>query len=103
MVALVDVAALNRQTFDDAGIRREIIMMFYEQAPVIMAAIDASRGAARADAAHRLKGSALSLGAGPLAEAAGALEAKPDDAASHLALAGLLTATLAELALIEPR
>ena len=67
-----------------------------------MAAIEASEGAARADAAHRLKGSALSLGAGPLARAAGALETAPDDAALRHALAALLAGTLAALGAIEP-
>jgi HPt (histidine-containing phosphotransfer) domain-containing protein len=102
MSALIDIAALDRQTFHDADIRREIIVLFREQASIIMAAIDAGSGAPRADAAHRLKGSALSLGAGPLAAVAGAVEAAPDDAVLRSALAGLLADTLAELALIEP-
>lgn len=80
MDAIVDVAELDRQTFDDRAIRREVIALFREQLPTLLAALEGGRGAARADTAHRLKGSALALGARPLAAAAGRLEAAPEDA-----------------------
>jgi HPt (histidine-containing phosphotransfer) domain-containing protein len=79
METIIDLAELNEQTFHDTAIRSEIIQLFIDQAPVIAAALAANAGQARADTAHRLKGSALALGARPLAEAAAALEAQPDN------------------------
>ena len=77
MMPIIDVPELDQQTFHDPQIRREIIGMFLEQAPVILAGINGSTGAARADIAHRLRGSALALGASALAEAASRLEFAP--------------------------
>ncbi len=74
----LDLAALNEQTFHDAAIRSEVIQLFDAQAPALIAALSATTGQARADIAHRLKGSALALGAMPLAEAASLLEQHPD-------------------------
>ena len=81
MEPIVDRAELDRQTFGDPGLLREIGQMFLAQAPPILAALEAAHGAARGEIAHRLKGSALALAARPLAEAAGRLEARPDDQA----------------------
>ncbi len=76
---IVDSDALEEQTFGDAELMAELIGMFGEQSPALLAALEGAEGAARAEVAHRLKGSALALAAGPLAAAAGRLEASPDD------------------------
>jgi HPt (histidine-containing phosphotransfer) domain-containing protein len=57
-----------------------VLSMFRDQAPTLLLALRAAEGAARAEVAHRLKGSALAIGASGLAEAAAALEAAPGDA-----------------------
>jgi HPt (histidine-containing phosphotransfer) domain-containing protein len=97
MESVIDLAELNEQTFHDPAIRSEIIQLFTDQAPTIMAALSASSGQARADIAHRLKGSALALGARPLAEAASRLEAAPDDAAALADVRHMTDATLQAL------
>jgi HPt (histidine-containing phosphotransfer) domain-containing protein len=97
MMKIIDEAELDQQTFHDPDIRREVIGMFVDQAPAILAGIEASTGAARADIAHRLKGSALALGARPLAEAASRLELSPADHATLNDVRQLLDATLQAL------
>jgi HPt (histidine-containing phosphotransfer) domain-containing protein len=101
MAALINLAHLDEQTFGDLAIRREVIDLFQAQAPVIMAAISASTGQARSDAAHRLRGSALALGAGPLAEASFRLEAAPDDTTALAGVVNLLDATVVALTLLD--
>jgi HPt (histidine-containing phosphotransfer) domain-containing protein len=81
MVMLIDRAALSAQTFADPALEAEILTMFREQAPPLIAALRAAEGLARAELAHRIKGSALAIGATGLAEAAGAAEASPSDMA----------------------
>jgi HPt (histidine-containing phosphotransfer) domain-containing protein len=97
MIPMIDETELDQQTFHDPDIRREIIGMFIDQAPAILAGIDSSSGAARADIAHRLRGSALALGAGPLAEAASRLELAPADTIALNDVRRLLDATLQAL------
>jgi HPt (histidine-containing phosphotransfer) domain-containing protein len=94
---LIDAAVLAEQTFEDADLRHELLTMLLDQAPVLLNALEASEGVARADVAHRLKGSALALAALPLAGAAGALEDAPDDAEAFTRLRAVLQATLAEV------
>jgi HPt (histidine-containing phosphotransfer) domain-containing protein len=94
---LVDLDALAEHTFDDADLRRDLLGLLLEQAPVLLAAIEGSEGVARSDIAHRLKGSALALAASPLAQAAGDLEAAADDAAALTRLRAVLDATLSEV------
>ncbi len=102
MQPFIDRAELDEQTFHDPAIRGEIIAMFLDQAPTILAAIDGGTGAARADSAHRLKGSALALGARPLAEAASGLEMEPDSAAALANLRLTLEKTLETLRQLVP-
>jgi HPt (histidine-containing phosphotransfer) domain-containing protein len=97
MTNLINHAELDSQTFGDPEIRREIIMLFRDQAPVILAALDGGSGQARSETAHRLKGSALAIGAGPLAEAADGLEKTPDDPARLSDVRVLLDQTLQAL------
>ncbi len=93
---MIDIAALNDQTFHDTRLRAELLEMLGEQAPVLLAAIDATSGAARSDVAHRLKGSALALAAQPLADAASAVETAPGEQALLAALHDAVRDTLAE-------
>jgi HPt (histidine-containing phosphotransfer) domain-containing protein len=97
MMPIIDETELNQQTFHDPDIRREIIAMFMNQAPAILAGIEGGIGATRADIAHRLKGSALALGARPLAEAASRLELAPGDITALNDVRRLLDATLQAL------
>jgi HPt (histidine-containing phosphotransfer) domain-containing protein len=102
MIPLVDRDELDSQTFRDGDIRREVIGMFRDQMPAILGALAAGEGVARAEIAHRLKGSALALGAKPLAEAASRLEASPADPAALAEVRALADATLqALLALLD--
>jgi HPt (histidine-containing phosphotransfer) domain-containing protein len=80
MTNAIDRTELDTQTFGDKALAREILDMFREQAPMLLQAIMASSGAARGEVAHRLKGSALAIGARTLAAAAADLEAAPLDA-----------------------
>jgi HPt (histidine-containing phosphotransfer) domain-containing protein len=100
MTRYIDEAELDRQTFGDADIRREVVSMFREQAPLVLQAIIAANGSARADAAHRLKGSALALGATSLADAAAAVERNPSDSSLPGAVERALDGALADLARI---
>jgi HPt (histidine-containing phosphotransfer) domain-containing protein len=86
VIEIIDIAHLNHQTFDDPALKCEILGMFQEQAPLLIAAIDAQSGPARSDTAHRLKGSAVAIGAMQLAAAADALEQAPAAAAALQAL-----------------
>jgi HPt (histidine-containing phosphotransfer) domain-containing protein len=97
MTPMIDIAELDQQTFHDPEIRREVIGIFIDQAPAILAGIESSIGATRSDIAHRLKGSALALGARPLAEAASRLELAPGDNAALNDTRRLLDATLQAL------
>jgi HPt (histidine-containing phosphotransfer) domain-containing protein len=82
MPSIIDRQELARQTFGDEVLAREILAMFADQAPALLAALLATGGQTRADVAHRLKGSALAIGAAGLARSAEALECAPDDPAA---------------------
>ena len=77
-IAILDVAALERQTGGDAGLRGEIVRMFLEDCPqrldAICAAIAGHDAAALASSAHTLKGSAAYLKAATVRERAADLE-----------------------------
>ena len=77
----IDIAHLKQQTFDDPDLQREILQIFQQQAPMLLAALSANTGIARSEIAHRIKGSALAIGANTLADAADKLETSPDDPA----------------------
>jgi HPt (histidine-containing phosphotransfer) domain-containing protein len=92
----IDIAHLKQQTFDDPDFQREILEMFQQQAPILLVALAANTGVSRAEIAHRIKGSALAIGANALADRAGQLETAPDDAllmsAVHLSMETTLQA-----------
>lgn len=76
---IVDEAELKSQTFGDEELLREVVGLFLLETPQLVAAMEAAGGAARAEIAHRLKGSSLALGARALAGAAARIEERPDD------------------------
>jgi HPt (histidine-containing phosphotransfer) domain-containing protein len=98
LTRIIDTEHLNHQTFGDADLKREILEMFRVQTPPLLAAIDAQSGDGRSDTAHRLKGSALAIGAMVLAEAADALEQAPDAASALQAVHGACDKTLQAIA-----
>jgi len=100
---LIDRAELERQTFGDLDLMEEVAAMFVEQTPMLLAALAASAGTARGEIAHRLKGSAAALGAGPMTAAAGAVEERPEDAAALAELERIAAGTLAAFGEIAGR
>ena len=69
----VDIEHLARMTFDDAGLKHEVLAMFAAQSVSLigaLAALPADAGAI----AHTLKGSARAIGAFTVADAAAHLE-----------------------------
>ena len=88
----IDMVHLARQTMGDKGLELEVLQMFARQARESMKEIAMSDGAARAAVAHRLKGSAQSVGATAVSKAAAALE---DNPANAIALAAV-TASVVE-------
>jgi HPt (histidine-containing phosphotransfer) domain-containing protein len=75
----VDLVQLRRFTLGNIELEREILELFAQQAPMMLAALD---GAATVkhwrDATHTLKGSSASIGAWLVAEAAAAAELAAD-------------------------
>jgi len=73
----IDLVHLARQTMDDPGLEFELLEMFDRQSARLVAQLmetDGADRAAQADLAHKLRGSALALGARGVAKAAQALE-----------------------------
>lgn len=78
----IDLIHLARQTMGDKALELEVLQMFARHARESMKELALTEGAVRAAAAHRLKGSAQSVGAVAVVKAAGALEDDPADAAA---------------------
>jgi HPt (histidine-containing phosphotransfer) domain-containing protein len=79
----IDLVHLARQTMGDRALEKELLALFERQAGQIADKLQrAESGAATADLAHKLKGSARAVGAGAVAAAAEHYE--------HGARAGLL-------------
>ncbi len=97
MPSPINDAALKVQTFDEPELAAEVLGMFRAQAPVLLQGIAGTVGAARADLAHRLKGSALAIGAEELAAAAARLEESPADPAALTAVESAVASVLAEI------
>ncbi len=100
---IIDEAELRSQTFGDEELLREVVGLFQLQTPSLVAALEAAGGAARADIAHRLKGSALALGGKALAAVAARIEADPDDAAAIAEARRIAEETAAALSAIAGR
>lgn len=88
----LDRAHLERMTFGDQPLAREVLELFLGQAQTLMAGLDRAPPAAVAAAAHRLKGSARGIGAWGVAAAAEAVEqaasTRPEALAAALAALG---------------
>ncbi|MGE7416253.1 Hpt domain-containing protein [Methylobacterium tarhaniae] len=77
METLLDRTHLDRQTFGDEDLAREVLALFAGQCDRLVPGLadPALDRQARADLAHTLKGSALGVGAARVAALAGRLEA----------------------------
>jgi HPt (histidine-containing phosphotransfer) domain-containing protein len=104
----IDLSFLDRVTFRDRLLAREVLGLFSQQAEILLTVIaEAGDERTRHEAAHKLKGSARGVGAFDVARAAEEIEAAKDstefgNALAHLtirvteariALTGLLRAT----------
>ena len=72
----IDLVHLARQTEADAALEAELLALFDRQAADLLAqlAVEGAARAGRADIAHKLRGSALAVGAFRVASAAETLE-----------------------------
>jgi len=71
----IDVAHLQRATLEDTALEREVLDLFLRQSGLLAAHMLEGAGGDRwREAAHTLKGSALGVGAFPLAALAAAAE-----------------------------
>ena len=71
---VLDRTHLSRMTFNDRSLEQEVLQLFERQAELLMARMRKSAPAAIATLAHTLKGSAVVIGAGRVAQAAAATE-----------------------------
>lgn len=78
-VAAIDGDHLDRATFGDVLLQRELLAMFRKQVGEARWSLPASRGAERVQVAHALKGAARGLGAFALAQCAADIERSPED------------------------
>ena len=95
----IDMQLLGRNTFDDRALRDEVLRLFHQQSQELIARLQQDLPSQEWRAlAHKLKGSALGIGAGQLARLAAEAEggANQSDAIwrTHLA-AQLMTAVQA--------
>lgn len=75
----LDFAHLSRQTFGDRALEAEILSLFLQQVRSAGARLRTASADERKMLAHGLKGSARSIGAFELGDAAAALELAPGD------------------------
>lgn len=74
----IDLDHLDRQTLGDRAIRDEVLDMFLRDMASLRVQLDETSGDARARLAHRIRGTALGIGANALAECAARLNADPE-------------------------
>jgi HPt (histidine-containing phosphotransfer) domain-containing protein len=109
MAGAIDFNHLERYVGGDQAILREVLALFSDQARTVLPLLDPEGAADRwRSAAHSLKGSALGIGAGALAEACGEAEqAKEASVAEKVAararIADRLGDVLADIAAYRPR
>ncbi len=99
----IDRGQLVRMTFGDAGLEREVLELFDRQATLLLARMCGGEAATVEALAHTLKGSAASIGATGVVEAAAAVEQAADAGAREHAigrLAGEIEAARAAIAAI---
>ena len=75
--AALDLAHLDRITFSDVGLQREVLALFAAQSTVLMQRLASGTDDAPT-LAHLLKGSARAIGAHGVSEAAEAFEDRPE-------------------------
>jgi HPt (histidine-containing phosphotransfer) domain-containing protein len=93
----IDLAHLDRATFGNHDLRRELLVLFDRQAARLAAEIAAAADAhTRSEAAHGLRGAALGVGAHAVAAAAAAIEELADDPAELKAAIARLAIRVAE-------
>ena len=71
---VIDRGHLERMTFGDSSLEREVLQLFDRQAAILVARMRVSEPAAVATLAHTLKGSASGIGAVYVVQAAEAAE-----------------------------
>ena len=77
----VDLAHLGKQTMEDRDLQSEVLKLFIHAAEMFVFQLDGADDDRRRSLAHKLKGSARSIGAFALADHAEKLEEQPADAA----------------------
>jgi HPt (histidine-containing phosphotransfer) domain-containing protein len=109
MAGAIDFSHLEHYVGGDQAIIREVLALFSDQARTVLPQLD-PEGAADLwrGAAHSLKGSALGIGAGPLAEACGDAEQAKDASvavkiAARARIADCLGAVLTDIAAYRAR
>jgi HPt (histidine-containing phosphotransfer) domain-containing protein len=70
----IDLNHLSRMTLGERSLEREVLALFVRQADILLARMNTANPAVAAAAAHTLKGSAVGIGAWPVARAAEAVE-----------------------------
>ena len=73
-VATIDRSQLARMTFGDRNLEREVLQLFDRQAGLLLARMHSGAPPVVATLAHTLKGSATSIGATGVMQAAAAVE-----------------------------
>jgi HPt (histidine-containing phosphotransfer) domain-containing protein len=92
----IDIEFLDRVTFSDRGLAREVLQMFDKQADSLLQVIRETESTRmRLEIAHRLKGAARGVGAFSVAKAAEEIETASDEIELANAVS-LLTARVME-------
>lgn len=95
-VGAIDLAFLDRVTFSDRALAREVLVLFDQQADSLLKVIrDTKSTRMRLEISHRLKGAARGVGAFSVARAAEEIETATDEIELANAIS-LLTARVTE-------
>jgi HPt (histidine-containing phosphotransfer) domain-containing protein len=95
-IGAIDLAFLDRVTFSDRALAREVLVLFDQQADSLLKVIrDTESTRMRLEIAHRLKGAARGVGAFSVARAAEEIETASDEIELANAVS-LLTARVTE-------
>ena len=92
MPAAIDRSHLARMTFGDRSLEREVLQLFDRQADLLLARMRDREPSSVATLAHTLKGSAASIGATGVVQAAAAVEQAGNAAERDLAMGQLTMA-----------
>lgn len=89
----IDLVHLARQTMGDKALELEVLQLFARQSRQIVKSFGAEEADVRREAAHRLKGAALAVGAFAVATAATRVEEQPFEAEGLSTLAAAILDT----------